>query len=603
MRKRIIALLLLIFTLASSAVISFAEEDTNSSMPLDTTTVEQDFLVAGFNTEDFYSVNDKSKPTIAFVTDYYDDYFETNPDGGNFYLYVWFYYPNLDDMKKQLLSVGNIFSLCFSTSFADAYGNTDRVVDGVYIVSDESCSFHKVRFDVGVLKLNLENERKYDILSFSCFYSSYSFKKSYVFKGTHKDKDIIANSVFDEVVSLKPKSTVYLTASSPKIEEEGVGGWRTAVYSVYFTVPKEFEDKNNFDYLRAIEFSYYEQLFNAVVTSADNVWEELITMKGVEFSTDYKEYNEKYPNIYVDHNRVMGVGNNNCAFAINPKLSGLYRYAVDTEVLNMFKVKDYEDEDLTIDFEKIEEFFDYTQDGEESAYVSDKIYIDDTFNVESFSGKNPSLWKKFVATLYGFRDMYEVDLTDVSPIVKINDAFFNGYNSNLEEWCGNHLVAKQDAADFKAAYEEAKAVGDVMYQFRFAQRDYYAHDCVIFETDFFEVFDVNGFYARGTAFNDFDIISLTYRKNNGSEAVVYVEMTPIDVGPDIVGPTRTTISDFKLFFGDLFEGFETLMAILSVLLLVLVLFVVLKPIFWIIDKLFGRKKKVKERKVYGKKRE
>ena len=102
-----------------------------------------------------------------------------------------------------------------------------------------------------------------------------------------------------------------------------------------------------------------------------------------------------------------------------------------------------------------------------------------------------------------------------------------------------------------------------------------------------ELADENGFYVRATAFNDFDIISLTYRDKKGSDIIVPVNMTPIDIGPDVVGPTRTTWSDFEIFLGDLFEPILTLLGILFVLLVIIVL---AKPVGWIIDRLFGRRK-------------
>ncbi len=582
MARRIIAALMLALTLALTFVPTFAATSDGTSMPLDTTTVEQDFLVSGFDPEDFYKEHTTQEPTIAFTTDYYDDYYLTNPDGGNFYLYVWIYYPNMSDIDKGLLKNNNgLFEVFINTNVKNAFDEIITNLGGVYLGSDSTYTFHKVRVDCSMLNLNIENERKYEILSFEFNDTKFACSKTYVFNGTHKDKNIVANTVFDQVVHLEPKDTVYITASSPNPP------YRTAVYSVYFTVPKEYENKNNFDYLRAIEFSHYEQLFNAVVTSEDNVWEELETMKDVEFLTDMSAYDSNYPNIYSEYQSAsMGSGNLMFRYAINPR-SGLCLGLVDPEVLNMFKVANYKDENLLIPFEKIEKFFDYTETGADSNLFNNKIYIDDTFNVESYSGDHKDFWDSLTAILYGFNDMYEANLENVSPIVKVDDSFFTGYNSNLEKWCGDHLIAEQDAEDFKAAYDKAKNDGDVLYVFRFAQRNYYAQDCVILETDLFELADENGFYVRATAFNDFDIISLTYRDEKGDDIVVPVNMTPIDIGPDIQGPTRTTWSDFEIFLGDLFEPILTLLGILFVLLLIIIL---AKPVGWIIDRLFGRRK-------------
>ena len=41
--------------------------------------------------------------------------------------------------------------------------------------------------------------------------------------------------------------------------------------------------------------------------------------------------------------------------------------------------------------------------------------------------------------------------------------------------------------------------------FRFAVRDYYSEDAIIQDAVLFDWPDENGFYARGTAFNDFRV--------------------------------------------------------------------------------------------------
>lgn len=580
MARRIISIILLVLTVAFAAVPSFAAATSSAAMSLDQTTIEEDFLLSGFNPDDWFLDKVDNNPEIIFVTDYFDY------DNNKLYLYVWAYYKDLPDIYHQFSYIGFVGRRTGENTLED------DPYDLVYITSDESNRFHKYRVDVTSFGYDYNYERKYDIsyINFGTLDKRY-FSVSYALNGTHKDKNIMSHYVLDQVINLSPKSTVYLTASSPKVATDGFG-WRTAVYSVYFTVPKSYEDKNNFDYLRAIEFSYYEQLFNYVVTSEDNVWEELQTMKDVVFSTSYEECNSKYPNIYVDLQDVSlgSGGRSDYRFAINPEFDSLVlKGIVDTEVLNMKQVDDYEDENLIIPFEEVESFFDYRQDGQESNLTFDKIYIDDTFNIKSYSGDNKSLFESFIAMLGGFNDMYEANLDNVAPIVKIDDSFFAGYNQDREKWCGDHLVAEQDAADFKASYEAAKSNGDIMYIFRFAQRDYYARDCAIVETDFFEWKDNNGFYARGTAFNDFDIISLTYRKED-QDVIVPVNMTPIDIGPDIVGPTRTGLGDVFQFFNDLTGIMDFLKTIFGCLLIVTIVILITKPIGWLLN-VFDRKKK------------
>ena len=130
--------------------------------------------------------------------------------------------------------------------------------------------------------------------------------------------------------------------------------------------------------------------------------------------------------------------------------------------------------------------------------------------------------------------------------------------------------------------------------FRFAVRDYYSRPCAVVEQDFFELIDENGFYARGSAFNDFNVISLTFRKGN-QDFVVLVNNDPIDINGGITGPNDTLGEDIYeelVDFGDLIfnpdkdKGNPLAIILASIFVLIVVIF---------ISKIFEKRKNKNEK--------
>ena len=132
MARRIIAALLLVLTFALTLVPSFAAPTVISDLPLDNTTVEEDFILCGFDADDWFASNPGveptednpfGNPTIALTTDYFDSEFKEESDSEKVYLYAWVYFPNLSEFYKDLMKNNSYcpFELVFNSKYRNVY--------------------------------------------------------------------------------------------------------------------------------------------------------------------------------------------------------------------------------------------------------------------------------------------------------------------------------------------------------------------------------------------------------------------------------------------------------------------------------------------------
>ena len=187
--------------------------------------------------------------------------------------------------------------------------------------------------------------------------------------------------------------------------------------------------------------------------------------------------------------------------------------------------------------------------------------VDDEWDLLSYDdthSKWDRFWEFFGEWGLETNDSYK----DVKPIYKVTDADMT--QTDDEQLASSLLIDETDVEDFRKYYKAQTAVSDehpngqTVFLFRFAATDYYAVPLTVVETDTGDtVSDDDNIQAevrQGTAFLDFEIISLTFN-DNGELTLIGAVSSPIDaIGdytPALVDDGCAEI-DFKRFFAIVF---------------------------------------------------
>lgn len=175
-------------------------------------------------------------------------------------------------------------------------------------------------------------------------------------------------------------------------------------------------------------------------------------------------------------------------------------------------------------------------------------------------------WDAF-KNIFGWEDSFDETLTNVSPIVLIDNNNRNYYLSGSnDDIAARLLVAKEDVPDIKSYISSSLNQNQTVVLFRFAITEYYAASMKIGKysshSSHWQKDIGDGFFAEENVFLNFDIMSLTFNKD-GVFTVIPVVSSPIDVISEIVGPALPgngwSLMDYIYF---------ALMVIVAVLILV-----------------------------------
>lgn len=124
--------------------------------------------------------------------------------------------------------------------------------------------------------------------------------------------------------------------------------------------------------------------------------------------------------------------------------------------------------------------------------------------------------------------------------VSDNDFVKAGGIIDIPATCDNLYIAEQDFAEFKSFYDKNKN-DCVIYLFRYQVSDYIAQEATLFEGsgESWSEVDTNAYFMQETINLDFNIIDVTFTKDNVS-TVIPVVANPVDNVPDGTPPVYTT---------------------------------------------------------------
>lgn len=181
---------------------------------------------------------------------------------------------------------------------------------------------------------------------------------------------------------------------------------------------------------------------------------------------------------------------------------------------------------------------------------------------------------------------------DISAIQKVTTKDFDDYNKDIFE--DKFYVDASDYDELRQYVIESNAKNETVYLFRYYQSIYdsqearefkFVEDWALARGKFgnYEEMDTNAYIAQMWIQLDFDIIDLTFTKDNVS-TIIPVVMSPMDIAADADHPVYTTTDDKGLKWWQILVGI--LLAILIIILLLKfapgVIVVIVKVLLFII---------------------
>ncbi len=575
----------------------------------------QGSTIAGnaFNIED-YPFSENSKPQIiSFIEFGYSYYANKQSDFG---LYVYVYNPqqlalDTDSERNNLhFRCPNIFDYCSFKlrylNYSNAVGYEGRFYKFEIVLPEEA------RTDI--LDGHKSNNRIYEIseitLSYKHTATGYTVAQKYTYSGfaegygselaTSNTLSCIVDN-FDKYIELDVSHTEY----RPK--GDYYNGEQSQLNSVYFRVPEKFF--TDYGELTEIACEWYEYFTKPLLVSNDKQTVDAINSlygrKTMELPTDNyyllftywqnitsswfdgthsdaewtsnRDYSGDWYKFgflwegQVEFDDESGMDGYAAAFyssnldseSVDNAVSGdavLQMLREHSEKLGGNKIRDRYSEAL---------FEDYVQDGYNRGYNYKTIKNTDKMDIYWRTLKAKTAWQKMFGGKQDFDTLYD----SLEAIKVIEDKDLIGSNEEVSE---NLRINKSDVAKFTSEYAKAKLKNERLVLFRYSTTKYMCapgvsarckgseinsgtSDGEILVNDCYYRWrdkNWNCYTAQETVYLDFDIISLTYTKDN-VETVIPVVMSPMDIAGDLTPPLKDPTSDgsgcngvnWKLIFG------------------------------------------------------
>lgn len=587
--KRLLIIIMTLFiTLTSTQTItSFAQ----SQYPFDKSNVLDDLESAeGFNLIEYpFDNTGLNSPKIVNFVEWCYTVVTTKQD--DFALYVYFYNP--EGLKIDVTSFSNKVQMATKYDSAvvtyDSKPTDYSTFPLVYCNKSERKNYEGLfyKFRVGFSERQKEllfsrlnsNGRRYDISGVTLATLDGSVKEypvggAWKFTGYAEGYGVneSASSTLKnegclplETIELEVGSTTYRTSSS-------LGkGYENNITSVYFAVPDKYI--NNYGELQKIKAEWYEYKTQPMFVVNDyNVCTKFNDALGQTF-TSY-DSTLKYGLMFgfaggyppfgattafnapstIPYKVITGTAQG--ALNVQNKLNSIYYafYNADlnadvlvTKVQIENYVKSYTSsynngklpvKNGTISADLFQDSIDSSRvqllqnPTEKRGYMVQEIDANDTFDILSYDSSH-SGWEKFLDYGFAFNAVQTSDgRQDVKPIEQIEESLTLASANNF---ANIYLINSEDASDVKAFAKTAYTEGKIPYIFHFAQTEYYSErgDILRGATELYT--DDGAVMATETVFLDYDIIQLTFGKQE-DYTVIPVVQTPIDIFSDFTAP-------------------------------------------------------------------
>lgn len=578
----------------------------------------QGSVIAGneFTIEDF-PFNENGKPQIiSFIEFGYSYYASKQADYG---LYVYVYNPqqlafdtDTERNKVQLKCGGfgwKTYSLRF-LNYSEEVGYEGRFYKFEVNLKDEDKST--------ILKGLDGYERVYEIsgitLSYKQQLTEYTVAQKYTYKGFAKgygselaESDTLSCIVdgFDKYLSLDVHDTFF--------RGNGTNGKKyiqDTLHSVYFSVPnKIIEEYGRMTAVHATWLNAYTA--PALVTGTDSYYETMLEHISEEIGVPESSLDMKFKYLFRTAEEVVDtwIG----GYHVTSYYCG-YNYPADssakiarniTNLHWLFKAKNGDADTYDVPSEDILDYMKrYTavHGGElvndryskalfesvDDKFTDINIKADETYSLTSEIIKQ-SWWEKLFGTSHveeskQFNDIKAIEAVDYKDIANLESV----------QVCSKYYVDDADYDEFSKYCEAAEQNNETVYLFRYKQSEYFSAE--LYEGEYkyhpsiligkpgtytIENADTNAFLMQQWVQLDFDIIDLTFTKDN-VETVIPVVMSPMDIVADGNHPVVTTPDGSSC--GRV--SWKLILGLIAGVIIFLLLYPILKPVFvWIVNAL------------------
>ena len=191
-----------------------------------------------------------------------------------------------------------------------------------------------------------------------------------------------------------------------------------------------------------------------------------------------------------------------------------------------------------------------------------------------------SWWDKLWGITHDQSDKFD----GIKAIYPVSDADFvyAGEEIDIADTCDNLYISEQDFTEFKDFYDKNKD-DSIIYLFRYQVSDYISSEATLFTPDSLgggvwnKTGDSNAYFMQQTVNLDFDIIDVTFTKDNVS-TVIPVVSDPVDNIPDGTPPVYT--EDDK----DNMDWLKWLFAALALIIVLVIFAPIIFPVLGFIVK-------------------
>ena len=527
-----------------------------------------------------YPFDERGKPQIVAFAEYGYSFYADNQ--GDYGLYVYVYNPQgqaidtATDRNKISLAYGGRENWTkYNLEFLDY--SSEAGYEGV---------FYKFRVSLtedaksGILGSVAQNARVYEIsgieLSVGNIVTDYTVAMRYTYSGyalgygsalaTESTLACTADG-FEKYLNLDVHPTYY--------RPEGTNGendyTQDSLHSVYFSVPKSVVEE--YGGLSAVHATWLDAVLAPIlVTGNKDAYDAILPYLGQDIgqTTDALEYayvgdaefgatggfgetgwggvyGYNFPEAW------MGLGGDGVINSTDRVVSALYwlfyagegensadEYALSSEVI---------EEKLV---ELTEQYGGELVNNRYSRVLFDSVAEEFTeINIAAefeYDLRNEVLGSSWWDKLWGITHDESAAFDGIKAIYEVQEGDFVIRDNVLdtEETADNLYIAPEDVEAFKEFYDENKA-DSAVYLFRYQVSDYISAEASLFEPDNFignawSRTDTNAYFMQETVNLDFDIIDLTFTKDN-VDTVIPVVSDPINNIPDGTPPVYTETDD------------------------------------------------------------
>ena len=570
-----------------------------------------------------YPHNDEGRPQVISLVEFCYSYYADKQ--GDFGLYVYVYNPQdiafdmATDRNKIQLTYGNKQSYSKYTldflNYSEKAGYEGRFYKFKVRLSDSE------RQDI--LDIVNDDGRVYKIsgieLSYKGSVTEYPCGQTYTYSGYAEGYgselatgDTLSCTVdgFDKYLTLYVHSTYY--------RPEGTNGEayeRDTLHSVYFSVPNEIIAE--YGEMTAVHATWLNARTSPIfVTGNKDVYNAVLpyvgqTVDGGNF-TYAKDDNSPIPYALIASKYIESAGWNNASYSLSYMSYNANRtYTKSDTDLNAlyycFLAENGDADSYTLPAETlvgnkakgVKGYFEsYTEEhgGElvnnrfskglfesvASSFTDITISKDDTFELTD-EVISQSLWQKFVG------GGYNVSGTNTYTVSAIRKVESGDFKSTAAATCEELYIDESDYDEFKDYFDKATANNETVYLFRYYQSDYTCYEVAEYQrgegtwtllgTQFgYEFVDSNAYLMQMWVQLDFDIIDLTFTKDN-VDTIIPVVMSPMDIAADGDAPVITTKNDLKWW--------QILLAVLALILIIWLLFKFAPAIVYAVGKVIA----------------